>query len=255
MNLGLLGWPQEELETGVSSWPLGILNLLERPVEVPPVPDYQAWYDAADTDTFELVSTNLVSRWLDKSPNGYHMSQGTTANQPIYGTRTINGIGVVDFDGIDDMLDSQCPNSSRVVTTFVVGLGDVFANSPAFGCAGSSQSGNEFRFSHSGNNLLTTIKENVAVLHAGVAVPATGVVFAVCQVLSASVIKHFRLGVAPTSASESTTFTAGTTMRLGMDSAGEQWDGTIAEVIRYATTLTDDEVTLIFDYLRLKWGI
>ena len=57
-----------------------------------------AWYDASDADTV-LTNGSSVTNWLDKSGNGYDLTQGTGANQPS--TSTINGLDAISFDGND----------------------------------------------------------------------------------------------------------------------------------------------------------
>jgi hypothetical protein len=61
-----------------------------------------AWYDASDADT--ITEATGVSQWDDKSGNTNHLTQGTGANQPATGTRNINGLNVLDFDGTNDTL-------------------------------------------------------------------------------------------------------------------------------------------------------
>lgn len=56
------------------------------------------WLDAADASTITLNGSN-VSQWNDKSGNNNHVVQSTAANQPAYGTRTLNGKNVVEFSG------------------------------------------------------------------------------------------------------------------------------------------------------------
>jgi hypothetical protein len=63
------------------------------------------WLDAADASTI-TESSGAVSEWRDKSGNGYHVSQGTSSNQPATGTNTLNGINVLTFDGSNDILVS-----------------------------------------------------------------------------------------------------------------------------------------------------
>lgn len=58
------------------------------------------WLDASDTSTI-TQSAGAVSQWDDKSGNNYHATQGTGANQPTTNTRTINSRNVIDFDGND----------------------------------------------------------------------------------------------------------------------------------------------------------
>ena len=60
------------------------------------------WLDASDSSTIHHTS-NAVTQWDDKSGNGNTMS--ATGN-PSTGTRALNGINVVDFDG-DDYFESS----------------------------------------------------------------------------------------------------------------------------------------------------
>ena len=61
------------------------------------------WLDASDTSTITEVG-GAVSQWDDKSGNGWNVVQATAANQPTSGTRTLNSLNVLDFDG-NDLLD------------------------------------------------------------------------------------------------------------------------------------------------------
>jgi hypothetical protein len=65
-----------------------------------------AWYDAADLSTIGHPEglPNNVSTWADKSGNENDAAQGSGALQPATGTRTINGLNVLDFDGTDDFM-------------------------------------------------------------------------------------------------------------------------------------------------------
>lgn len=51
----------------------------------------QLWLDAADDSTLTLQAGNKVSAWLDKSSNGFIMSNATTLTQPTYVTSGWNG--------------------------------------------------------------------------------------------------------------------------------------------------------------------
>jgi len=62
-----------------------------------------AWFDASDSDTITEVS-GAVSQWDDKSGNDRHATEGTGTKQPITGIETVNGLNVIDFDGIDDRM-------------------------------------------------------------------------------------------------------------------------------------------------------
>lgn len=62
-----------------------------------------AWFDASNAASI-ISSGGAVSQWSDLSGNGYHATQGTGASQPITGTRTVNGLNGLDFDGTNDQM-------------------------------------------------------------------------------------------------------------------------------------------------------
>ena len=62
------------------------------------------WFDASDETSVSRDANGKVSYWNDKNGDK-HLSQATASKQPTYGTRTYNGLNVVDFDGTD-YLDS-----------------------------------------------------------------------------------------------------------------------------------------------------
>jgi len=55
-----------------------------------------AWYDAEDAATI-AATDGAVSQWSDKSGNQRHLQQSSGSMQPVTGTRTINGVNVLDF--------------------------------------------------------------------------------------------------------------------------------------------------------------
>jgi len=58
------------------------------------------WFDAADSATI-TASAGAVSQWDDKSGNGYDVIQDVAADQPTTGSRTIGGLNVIDFSGVE----------------------------------------------------------------------------------------------------------------------------------------------------------
>jgi hypothetical protein len=218
-----------------------------------PVAGYQAWYDAADTGTFTIVS-NRVSQWDDKSANGFNLTQGTAGDRPTYNAapRTINGVTCPEFTTGGEFLESSCPADDRTSTTFVVGLCDSVA---AARCVfGDTQGGgNELRLALT-TGVVQTLKSGVSILASHLVVVA-GIRFILAQRLSATVVQtDYMFSRFPTS--ESSTFTAGRTLRIGMDTSGTVfWDGLIAEFIRYDTTLSDADLNETFLYLLNKWPV
>lgn len=60
------------------------------------------WYDATRDSTLVKSGSN-VSEWQDYSGNEYHMLQATTAEQPVWDSRQINGNQALEFSSIQFM--------------------------------------------------------------------------------------------------------------------------------------------------------
>lgn len=84
----------------------------------------QLWLDASDLSTI-TESGGAVDQWNDKSVNGNNATQTGTA-RPTTNSRTINGLNVLDFDGVDDLmiLDSQPIVGTEARTIIIVALAD-----------------------------------------------------------------------------------------------------------------------------------
>ncbi len=67
-----------------------------------------AWYDAADASTIHTDNAATVYRWDDKSGNGRHQRQGTATLQPTTGSRSMNGVNVLNFQS--DYMESSLQN-------------------------------------------------------------------------------------------------------------------------------------------------
>jgi hypothetical protein len=64
------------------------------------IANLKAWYDASDTATI-TASGSAVTQWNDKSGNAFNVTQGTSAQRPVTGTRTQNGLNMIDFQSND----------------------------------------------------------------------------------------------------------------------------------------------------------
>ena len=85
----------------------------------------QAWYKV---DNGVLTSGTAVTDWLDSSPSGYDMAQGTTASQPTLVPGQAGGLSSVDFDGSSDYLHdsaSEVHSNTDGLTVIAVTRPDV----------------------------------------------------------------------------------------------------------------------------------
>jgi hypothetical protein len=117
---------------------LGIIASSRPSVQLPPVAGYTLWLDAADTSTI-TSSGGDVSQWNDKSGNARNFTQSSATAKPKTGTRTINSLNTIDFDGTNDFL--SCPSSTALfnylhsstgATLFFVGIVDNTADTKCY---------------------------------------------------------------------------------------------------------------------------
>ena len=94
------------------------------------------WLDAADASTITETG-GKVSQWDDKSGNGHHATQVNASAKFSTGTRTLNGLNVLNGDGNDLMSGSIDYGTSGEFSVFMVAVIDninnvydgIFANS------------------------------------------------------------------------------------------------------------------------------
>jgi hypothetical protein len=79
---------------------LGIVASSQESFTPASIANLKAWYDASDTGTI-TASGSAVTQWNDKSGNAYNVTQGTAAQRPVTGTRTQNGLNMIDFQSND----------------------------------------------------------------------------------------------------------------------------------------------------------
>jgi hypothetical protein len=84
------------------------------------------WMDAADSSTI-TQSANEVSQWNSKV-GGRNFSQAGAGLKPLTNTVTKNGLNVLDFDGVDDVMNCSVTNATlytaAALTVFLVANAD-----------------------------------------------------------------------------------------------------------------------------------
>ena len=254
-RLPLRGLPGSQ----VSSW----LNF--RP---PTLPGLALWLDASDTATITASGSPLrVSQWDDKSGNGRNLVQANGANQPVSGATTINSLNAIDF--------TSGRRVSLTSTTLMqdVGGGTVFAV-----VKGTYSSAFAAIFNITANNATTTTRTYLAgnsgtIISGGRRLDANGFQ----SVASASVTNdtilvaggiydysnaalRVRVGSEETLRSggfQSAGNTSNTNSRIlvgANDEGGEQYAGSVCELVVYERVLTAGEIQVLVTYLQNKWG-
>jgi len=243
-----------KVSTQVANW-LNVVN----PLDYKP----SLWLDASDTTTI-TESSGSVSQWNDKSGNDFHVSQGTSANQPVTGTRTINGLNVLDFNvGTSNVLTrataSQLVDSATGgFTAFAVwqadttsGIGGVISQDASSGTRMPQM------IRRDTTNVQTVrVAGGVFVDNAGVTV-TTATTFVTASQHRINDIEAW--GNGSSNGATATTGSNGTIaalIRVGAASATASafFDGVIAEIIVIPRNLTNLEMNSIGNYLVRKWA-
>ena len=94
-------------------------STLYNPPPPPPIPqtNLKMWLRA---DSGITLNSSYVSSWTDQSTNGYILSQGTAASQPLYVPNALNDKPVLRFDGGDDFLKELTFSCNQPSTYFMV---------------------------------------------------------------------------------------------------------------------------------------
>lgn len=207
------------------------------------------WLDAADTATI-TASDGAVSQWDDKSGNGRHVTQGVAAAQPRIGTRTVNNLNVVDFDGGDVLTGTTTALMSPLApfSIFTVALFDTSPGTVVSQC----ESVRQFQLFASpvqchvgGTNVVGNALNSGVAAVPGVTYSApTAILWDRNATFSQSVglstvASPVRIGARGDGA-------GGTTSRL---------DGAIGEVVVVARALTAGEITSLRAYFTAKWRV
>lgn len=220
------------------------------------------WLDAADSATI-TESSGLVSQWDDKSTNAYALT-ATTTQRPTTGTRTINSLNVLDFNGTSNRLrrDSSPINnaSNGRWTLFVVAEADSVA---ALSHLVEGDDGSDFRVAQylriDAGGAPRVIGFNGIVQDATTAI-STATPYLFRSVNTGSAIEVFVDGVSDGATSgTSSAYSAAAKLSIGSfpDFAAvdiQFWDGKIAEVVCYDSSLSAGDITSVEDYLSAKWG-
>ena len=213
------------------------------------------WLDASDTNTLwedtsaTTTATTVVGRWDDKSGNGNNATQSNASYKPTTGTRTINGLNVIDFDGTDDAMALPSalytlPNGDH--TVFIVSQKDSTGNMVSLW--GDSTGGDWGYYWQESN------------------VTSYGGGKSVAQSITGDILHHI-YGSRQDSISRDSFFdgqqnfagasanTTVTSMYIGVNPPNVLYtNGTYQEIIAYNRRLTDSEMVLVGAYLAQKWA-
>lgn len=234
----------------------------------------QLWLDASDSSTLYDATTGGslvaadggVARWEDKSGNGRHATQATSANRPARKTAIQGGLDVLRFDGSNDFLDgSSTPTTGDTRTVFIVSKSATTAGGEIIQIGKwASNSTRAFLCRQIFISPNTTIGGDLIAVNLRVNdVQLTLTNFHLStwsQVASTRAVSYWHdqqsqtvTGTVQAFASTAAGYVIGKANSGGTDFGFHQCD--IAEIIIYDSALSDADRELVENYLLAKWGI
>jgi len=226
--------------------------------------DTALWLDAADASTITEVG-GAVSQWNDKSGGHHHVSQSLAGQRPTTGTRTLNGLNVIDFDGdilfTSDSIVSGNPNLTLAVVvlydTTVATADRVLQISSGVGTSAAIAGGTDgysWRFNN-GNNIYDAITTGSAVLQ--VAVRPSGGNYASSRMFINGIETNSTSSSNPTATPNlglGLSIGAGASLTTPLGTNADPVDGVIGEaiVIESDSVITRQRIE---GYLAHKWGL
>lgn len=233
------------------------------------------WLDAADTSTISL-SGSAVTQWNDKSGNAYNFAQGTSANRPSSGTRTQNGLNVIDFDGTNDFLVTTAAKSAfnflnnTTATLFLVMKNDTTTGVQFIICNNGGSNGQIglVYYTSSTNYILREGNGSGTwtydITEASNTTNAKYLTFK-SDPANATAANRIKLAINNGAFNGTNTQTqaassSDSTRNLAIGDAdapdsGAPMDGFFAEIIIYNSILSTDDITNVQTYLSGKWAI
>ncbi len=223
------------------------------------------WLDANDSATISATS-GAVDSWSDKS--GFNnTASGTLTARPTTGTRTINGLNVIKFDGSNDeliALDSASLDVSGAFSTFIINSIDTVTNPAGLLSKRVASSNNDaFSFLYLVGGRLNTDVNTANNRFAGNTAYSAGgtqyhnIIFN-GSLAAANRVSVYDSGLLDITANEASAtipnYASNLTIGRLAGNASSFFNGVIGEVLIYNTALGTNARHLVDQYLSAKWN-
>jgi hypothetical protein len=207
----------------------------------------------ADAGTFQtsggsaaVSDTDPVGEWQDQSGNGNHAGNTLTA-RPLLKLNIINGLPVLRFDGVDDVLNTSTFTLNQPLTIAFVAKGTFDTNTYWFDGITTLNT-----------RVISRPAENTLRLFSGgifdrTSSDTTNPFAAICVFNGASSVINFN----GSESSGDVGATNGAGLRIGSEGGGGaslHTTGDYGEIVVVARALGAGERTSLYDYLKGRWG-
>lgn len=216
-----------------------------------PTPNMLYHFDAADLT--DPDGTALAS-WTNQGVVAGAAVQNTAAAKPLVKTAVLNGLRVVRFDGVDDVMYTGTePQGTFPQPTHHWVVANLTSGASTFVSDGGQATGRQHLFGRFGSGEVGILAGN-AIVSAAEATPSGFHRWRLLFDGASSTIHKDNGGVAFASGSAGLHDLTGLT--FGASSGGSSFGACdIAEVIVYNRILTAAEITTVETYLSTKWGV
>jgi len=202
----------------------------------------QLWLNA---DSLAGADNSAVTTWDDSSASAYSFTQATSGQKPTLQTAELNGHQAVRFatTSSQELVSTANVTIPATITFFIVSKQVGTANLVAFGSDGAF-------FIHNGDGTIYPICAPAAPIDitvwACIAARANG---------SGSTSKLWLNGTLNNTSTSSLSAITGSLARIGAFNSGYYFDGDVAEIIMYDSSLSDGDVSSVNSYLTAKYAL
>ena len=223
------------------------------------IPGLHTWIDFADTSTITATG-NAVSAVRNKANSQITLTQPNAINQPISGVRTINGLNVIDFDGINDFMQfSTNKVVSEPFTLFTLAQVDGAAGQTIMGSQTSATAGQWTLIKNGGFAIFQPYAfGSGGAASGGVHTYNSSPNIHTVSLANGQTIKY-QLNNGAISADvvlSGYDNAVATALCIGASTGASAFlDGAIGEIIVYGSVLSTTDITRVNRYLANKWAL
>ena len=222
----------------------------------------------SNSGTTPAINGQNVQQWNDRSGNGRHATQTTTANRPNHHVNVLNGHPVVRYTAAnnDRMMSTGLASAERASVWVVAQYTTLPSSNP--GLLQGAASGNAYANPPADKNMGMWVSSSTTqVWGRGIQSDGTQRNVTMATALgsntpyvlntmyrSASIDQYVDHGTAGSVATNGT-LRSWTDMAIGCQAGTESWNGDIAEVVVYNVAVNDAQRIIIANYLSAKYGL